>query len=73
MMQVPVRSFLGLVDLPTHRTSAVAWLKCHGATVEKVRGNGGCVDVVSLSDLPAEVRRAVVERDVAAAGLPLGA
>ena len=72
MMQVKVRSILGLADLPTHRTSAVAWLKRHGATVEKVRGNGGCIDVVSLSDLPPEVRRAVIKRDIAAAGLPLG-
>lgn len=71
-MQIPVRSILGLADIPSHRTSAVAWLKRHGVTVEKAPCNGGLQDVVNLTDLPEAVQLAFRLRQIEAAGLPMG-
>ena len=72
MPLVAVRSILGLGAIPIHRGSAVEWLDRHGCAIVKIDGNGGKRNAVSLSDLPPEARRAVIERDVATSGLPAG-
>ncbi len=63
---------LGIGGIPKHRTSATRWLIKAEVPIVKLEGDARRPEAVKLSDLPAEVRRAVIERDVAAAGLPLG-
>ena len=71
-MQIAVRSILGLGGVPKDRTSAAAWLIKAAVKTVTLEGDARRPEAVNLSDLPAEVRRAVIERDIAAAGLPLG-
>ena len=71
-MQIAVRSILGLGGVPKDRTSASGWLIKAGVNIATLEGDARRPEAVNLSDLPAQVRRAVIERDIAAAGLPLG-
>lgn len=71
-MQLPVRSILGLAGLPSHRASAVAWLKRHNVTVEQKPCNGGMHDVVNLADLPHHVRLELSARHIEAEWLEPG-
>ena len=65
-MSVP--DILGLPDLPTSKRGIQKWLKGHDVplTVDGQRFT------FALSDLPPEVQRAYLERDIAASGLPVG-
>lgn len=72
-MKIAVRSILGLGGIPKDRTSATRWLTKAGVPIVTIDGDARRPEAVALSDLPAEVRRAIIERDVLAAGLPHGA
>ena len=54
------------------RTSASGWLIKAGVNIVTLAGDARRPESVKLSDLRPEVRRSVLERDIAAAGLPLG-
>ncbi len=71
-MFVPVKSILGVAGIPTHRTSATNWLIKAGVPIVTLEGDARRPEAVKLSDLPAEVRRALLERDIEASGLPMG-
>lgn len=68
MTLLAVSDLVGLSTMPTTSFGVRKWLKSNGISVEQQ----GKRFIFALSDLPAEVRRAVIERDIAAAGLPLG-
>ncbi|PKP70249.1 MAG: hypothetical protein CVT82_07010 [Alphaproteobacteria bacterium HGW-Alphaproteobacteria-4] len=72
MMIVPVKSLLGIMDIPSHRTSAKRWLARAGVTIRVMDGDGRKPEAVELSDLPEEVQRAYAEREIARAGLEPG-
>lgn len=69
---IPVRSLLGLSGLPSHRTSATEWLQRNGVSTTLMKGKGGAVECVNLSDLPEPVRVAYATRQIEGAGLPIG-
>lgn len=71
-MQIAIRSILGLGGVPRDRTSATRWLQKAGVQIVTLEGDARRPEAVSLSDLPPEVRRAVLERDIEAAGPPIG-
>lgn len=71
-MSVTVRELLGIAGVPSDRTAAGAWLKRQGISTERVKVKGGLAETVNLSDLPAPVRIAYVERQIEAAGLEPG-
>lgn len=71
-MQVSVKSLLGVSCIPRDRTSATRWLIRQGLAVRCGWGNGGAYEFVSLTDLPAEVRVAFVQRECERGGLPSG-
>ncbi|RNI15631.1 transposase domain-containing protein [Paracoccus pantotrophus] len=72
MTSIPVRKLLGVAGVPTHRSSASRWLDLREIPTQIIRGNGGDTEVVALSDLPADVRRAYELREIEATGLPAG-
>ncbi len=72
MLNLSVRSMLGVGAVPRDRASAVNWLKRRGIVVRRQPCNGGTRDEVALSDLPAEVRLALQLRTAEAAELPAG-
>lgn len=65
---VQTRELQGLAGVPRSRPAAIAWLERHGIPRQTV----GQSFFFAIRDLPPEVRRAVIERDIAASGLPLG-
>lgn len=67
-MQLTVADIVGLSGVPCTASGCQRWLKSSGICLEKTKNRL----TFALSDLPPEVRRAVIERDIAAAGLPLG-
>ena len=71
-MQVSVKSLLGVSCIPRDRTSATRWLIRQGLAVRCGWGNGGAYEFVSLTDLPAEVRLAYVQRECERGGLASG-
>jgi putative transposase len=71
-MFLPVKSILGVAGIPKHRTSATLWLKKAGVPIVTLEGDARRPEAVKLSDLPAEVSRAFLERDIEASGLPVG-
>ncbi len=64
-MYIYVSKLKGLEGVPNDRTAISAWLSRHSITTVK----HGHRFVVNLSDLPAPVRLAYVEREIEAAGL----
>ncbi|WP_022705308.1 DNA-binding domain-containing protein [Pseudorhodobacter ferrugineus] len=64
-MYIYVYKLKGLEGVPNDRTAISAWLSRHSITAVK----HGHRFVVNLSDLPAPVRLAYVEREIEAAGL----
>ena len=72
MNLVPVRALMGLGEIPTCRKNAGNWLRRRGITLQFVPSKGGPAEAVALSDLPAPVRLACVQREIAAAGLAAG-
>lgn len=73
MTLVPLNSLLGLLDIPSHRTSAKRWLIRAEVPVSVMEGDGRRPEAVDLSDLPEEVQHAWTEREIARAGLEPGA
>ena len=71
-MLVPVRTILGLDGVPKDRTSATNWLIKAGVPIVTLEGDARRPQAVKLSDFPAKVRRALLKRDVEAAGLQVG-
>lgn len=71
-MKVLVRSIAGVGRIPHHRTSAADWLARHGVKIARSRTGVTAAEFVSLSDLPAPERRAVIEAQLAEAGLDPG-
>jgi len=69
MTLLSVCNLVGLPGLPSTAFGIRKWLKRNDIALIQ----DGNRFAFSLSDLPPEVRRAVIERDIAAAGLPLGA
>lgn len=69
---IPVRKLLGVGDIPSHRTSASKWPSGNGIPIRIGKSKGGKAEFVKLSDLPDDIRRAYLEREVERAGLPLG-
>ena len=67
-MPLSVTDLLGLPGLPTSKRGIQKWLKGQDLPLA-IEGQRF---TFALSDLPPEVRRLVLERDIAAAGLPLG-
>lgn len=67
-MRLTVATILSLPGLPTSERGIQKWLKAQDIPLA-LEGNRF---TFALSDLPPEVRRAVIERDISAAGLPLG-
>ena len=67
-MPLSVTDLLGIPGLPTSKRGIQKWLKVQDLPL----AIDGQRFTFALSDLPPEVRRAVIERDIAAAGLPLG-
>jgi len=71
-MMIPVRSLLGLGGVPSDRTSASNWLKRQGVQLVKIEGDGRNPEAVNLSDLPAPVRAAFLDREAEEFGLDPG-
>lgn len=71
-MWVPVQSVLGLAGIPSHRSSATRWFAARGILTDTLQQDGRRPEVVLLSNLPADVRRAYELREIEAAGLPAG-
>lgn len=71
VMQIAVRSILGLGGVPKDRTSATRWLQEAGVQIVTLEDDARPPEAVALSHLPPEVRRAVLERDIEASGLPI--
>lgn len=67
-MQLTVSDFVGVDGLPATNRGVRDWLKRNSITVIEDRNRF----TFALSDLPSEVRRAVLERDIEASGLPVG-
>ena len=64
MSQVLVKALTGCAGVPSHRTSASAWLVRQGVSTFKVPVNGGDAEAVLLSDLPEDVRRAYLVKHI---------
>ena len=71
-MRVPVRALFGFAGIPSDRTSASRWLTARGIPISIMNSDGRRPEAVDLSDLPDEVRRAVIDHYIAASGLPAG-
>ena len=69
---IAVRSILATGGVPKDRTSATRWLVNAGVRIVARDGDARRPEEVALSDLPALVRRAYVERQLETAGLPAG-
>ena len=67
-VQLTVADIVGLSGVPTTASGCQRWLKNSGIWLSKTKNRF----TFALSDLPPEVRRAVIERNITAAGLPLG-
>lgn len=67
-MLVSVTELMGCHPMPSSKPACLAWLRRHGVNFKQV----GTSFSVSLSDLPADVRRAYEVREIEAAGLPAG-
>ena len=72
LMQIAVRSILGVSGVPKDRTSATRWLQRAGVEIITLEGDARRPEAVALSGLPPEVRRAVLEQDIEASDLPVG-
>ncbi|KHQ52996.1 transposase domain-containing protein [Mameliella alba] len=71
-MLVKVNDLRGLKGFPSHRTTASEWLRSRRIETHGIAGNGGIVEHVLLSDLPADVRRAYWLRELDSLHLPHG-
>ena len=67
-MRLTVSDIVGLDALPATNRGIRDWLKRNNIPVIEDRNRF----TFALSDLPPEVRRAVLERDIEASGLPVG-
>lgn len=63
-MLKPIRGILGVGSIPSHRASAVEWMKRNGVHIHKVCGSGGIRFEVDLFDLPRKERISCLEREV---------
>lgn len=71
-MQVRVRHLCGVGAVPTCRKAAGKWLAARGISAQTVRSEGGPCEIVALSDLPIDVRRAYELRQIETSGLEPG-
>ena len=71
-MLIKVRDLLGIGPIPNDRTAAGVWILRNGIETIAMKLRGGNAAAVHLSDLPATVRRAVLEREAERAGLEPG-
>lgn len=71
-MVVSVRSLAGLSGIPSDRTAISDWLKRKRIVTVFQQGNGGEIECVQLSDLPADVRLAYWRRELDDLGLDPG-
>lgn len=71
-MRVPVRSLVGLADMPSHRTSLTKFLVRVGVYIHQAKGAGGKFEYVHLTDLPDHIRQAYLLRQLEADGLEPG-
>lgn len=67
-MNLTVCDIVGMPSVPGTNRGVRDWLK----RLEAPLAEAGNRFIFTLSDLPPEVRRSVIERDISAAGLPLG-
>ena len=58
-----VRDLMGVAGIPAGRPNVIAWLRRNNIETRISRGNGGKRFQVLFSDLPEEVRVAMVQRD----------
>ena len=71
-MLIAVKSLRGVGNIPSDRTWASKWLVRHGVPIHRQRGKGGAYEAVRLCDLPADVRLALLRRDLEALHLDPG-
>jgi len=69
---IRVTQVCGIGSIPSCRKNAGNWLKRNGVTTWTVKSEGGPCEIFHLSDLPEPERLAVIERELATAGLEMG-
>ncbi len=71
-MLKPIRNILGVGSIPSHRASAVDWMRRNGVYVHRVHGSGGIRFEVNLLDLPFDERILCIESEVGGASVVEG-
>jgi|GEM_PF-5037278 len=64
MTPIRVKSLLGIGCIPCHRSTATKWFQRHGVEIHASENDGRKPEAVLLSDLPEDVRRAYLLKNI---------